>query len=81
MSRVRPTRFVHVVHRTRRFDRMVRWYANAVMRGPCFSAVPIGVEFDAEAWLARKRAGTPLPALRLREVHEPVSPVRGTAID
>ena len=53
--------------------------ANAFMRGPGFSANPIGVEFDPEAWLARKKAGTPLSALRLREVHEPVSPVRGTA--
>ena len=53
--------------------------ANAFMRGPGFSANPIGVEFDPEAWLARKKAGTPLSAFRLREVHEPVSPVRGTA--
>ena len=53
--------------------------ANAFMRGPGFSANPIGVEFDPDAWLARKKAGTPLSAFRLREVHEPVSPVRGTA--
>ena len=26
MSRVRPTKFVHVVYRTRRFEQMVRWY-------------------------------------------------------
>jgi catechol-2,3-dioxygenase len=168
MSRVRPTKFVHVVYRTRRFEQMVRWYetvfdakvqyqnpalafltyddehhrfafvnldvvqpgggeadrghrrrrprrvhvrvarrpvrelraaeglgikpywcihhgitvsmyygdpdgnqmefqvdsyasndeANAFMRGPGFSANPIGVEFDPEAWLARKKAGT-----------------------
>ena len=54
--------------------------ANAFMRGPGFSANPIGVEFDPEDWLARKKAGTPLSAFRLREVHEPVSPVRGTAV-
>lgn len=26
MSRVRPTKFVHVVYRTRRFEQMVQWY-------------------------------------------------------
>src|SRR3954467_10720007 len=26
MRRIRPSRFVHVVYRTRRFDEMVRWY-------------------------------------------------------
>jgi len=26
MSRIRPTRFVHVVYRTRCFDEMARWY-------------------------------------------------------
>lgn len=26
MSRIRPSRFVHVVYRTRQFDRMIQWY-------------------------------------------------------
>ena len=26
MSRIRPTKFAHVVYRTRRFDQMLRWY-------------------------------------------------------
>lgn len=26
MSRIRPSRFVHVVYRTRRFDEMITWY-------------------------------------------------------
>src|ERR1700722_2185361 len=26
MSRVRPSRFVHVVYRTRRFEQMIKWY-------------------------------------------------------
>jgi catechol-2,3-dioxygenase len=26
MSRIRPTKFVHVVYRTRRFEQMLRWY-------------------------------------------------------
>ena len=26
MSRIRPSRFVHVVYRTRRFDEMIAWY-------------------------------------------------------
>lgn len=42
-----------------------------------FSANPLGVEFDPEDWLARLRAGTPESELLLRQVHEPVSPLRG----
>ena len=26
MSRIRPSRFVHVVYRTRQFDKMIAWY-------------------------------------------------------
>ena len=26
MSRIRPTKFAHVVYRTRRFDQMLSWY-------------------------------------------------------
>ena len=26
MPRIRPSRFVHVVYRTRQFDRMIDWY-------------------------------------------------------
>jgi hypothetical protein len=26
MQRIRPTRFVHVVYRTRQFDKMIAWY-------------------------------------------------------
>jgi hypothetical protein len=26
MPRIRPTRFVHVVYRTRQFDKMIAWY-------------------------------------------------------
>ena len=26
MPRIRPARFVHVVYRTRQFDRMIAWY-------------------------------------------------------
>jgi len=26
MSRIRPSRFVHVVYRTRQFDKMIQWY-------------------------------------------------------
>jgi catechol-2,3-dioxygenase len=54
--------------------------ANAFMHGPGFDVNPIGVEYDPEDWLARIRAGTPEAELLRREVHLPVSPVRGAAI-
>jgi hypothetical protein len=49
------------------------------MHGPAFQANPIGVEYDPEAWAERLRAGTPAAELMLRQVHEPVSPLRGSA--
>jgi catechol-2,3-dioxygenase len=52
--------------------------ANAFMYGPHFSANPVGVEFDAEDWLARLRAGAPLSNFLVREIHEPASPIRGS---
>jgi catechol-2,3-dioxygenase len=53
--------------------------ANAFMYGPGFDTNPIGVEYDPEAWLARMKAGAPESEFLLREVHMPVSPVRGVA--
>lgn len=43
-----------------------------------FSTNPIGVEYDPEDWLARLRAGASVSDFLLREVHEPVSPLRGS---
>jgi catechol-2,3-dioxygenase len=42
-----------------------------------WDANPLGVEFDPEDWLARLRAGAPESEFLLRQVHEPVSPLRG----
>ena len=53
--------------------------ANAFMHGPGFGTNPIGVEYDPEEWLARMKAGTPDAEFLLRQVHLPVSPVRGAA--
>lgn len=53
--------------------------ANAFMHGPGFGANPIGVEYDPEEWLARMRTGTPVSEFLVRHVHQPVSPVRGSA--
>lgn len=53
--------------------------ANAFMAGPGFAQNPIGVEYDPETLLARKRAGQPLDDFLLRSVHQPVSPLRGAA--
>ena len=52
--------------------------ANAFMYGPHFSANPIGVEYDPEDWLIRLRGGAPESDFLLRQIHEPVSPIRGS---
>jgi catechol-2,3-dioxygenase len=54
--------------------------ANAFINAT-FGANPVGVEFDPEEWLARLRAGTPESDLLVRQVHEPVSPVRGAIVN
>ena len=51
--------------------------ANAYMHGPHFSANPIGVEYDPEEWVARRRGGAPVAAFLARQGDLPVSPVRG----
>ena len=51
--------------------------ANAFIKAH-FMVNPIGVEYDPEDWLARLRAGTPVSEFLARQVHEPVSPVRGS---
>ena len=53
--------------------------ANGFMAGPHFAANPIGVEFDPDDWLARLRAGTAPSEFLMRQTHEPVSPIRGSA--
>lgn len=53
--------------------------ANEFMHGPGFDTNPIGVEYDPEDWLARMKAGAPESDFLLRNVHLPVSPVRGAA--
>ena len=53
--------------------------ANAFMSGPGFAENPIGVEYDPEDWLSRVRAGATLSDFLQRKVHQPVSPVRGSA--
>jgi catechol-2,3-dioxygenase len=50
--------------------------ANAFMRGPHFSANPIGVEYDPDDWLARLHAGAPASEFLTRSTHQPVSPIR-----
>jgi catechol-2,3-dioxygenase len=51
--------------------------ANAFMSGPGFAANPIGVEYEPEAWLAQRKAGASMSQHLRRNVHEPVSPIRG----
>jgi catechol-2,3-dioxygenase len=47
------------------------------MNGPKFEANPVGVEYDPEDWLARRRAGATVSELLNQQVNEPVSPIRG----
>jgi len=54
--------------------------ANAFMAGPHFAANPIGVEYDPEEWLARRRAGERLENFLFRTTDEPISPVRRAAV-
>lgn len=54
--------------------------ANAFLASEAFGGNPIGVEFDADAWLAALRAGTPEAQLLPRTVHQPVSPLRGNLL-
>lgn len=42
-----------------------------------WDANPLGVEFDAEDWLAQLRTGAPESDFLQRQIHEPVSPLRG----
>jgi catechol-2,3-dioxygenase len=51
--------------------------ANAFMCGPRFEANSIGVEYDPEEWLEHVRCGGSVTDFLVREVHEPVSPIRG----
>ena len=50
--------------------------ANGFMTGPGFAQNPIGVEFDPDALLARRRQGS-LEGFLRRQEHQPVSPIRG----
>jgi hypothetical protein len=47
------------------------------MRGTINAANPVGVEYDPEEWLEQMRAGKPMSDFLVREVHEPISPIRG----
>ena len=47
------------------------------MSGPGFGVNPIGVEFDPDEWLARIKAGAPPSEFLERQVHEPISLIRG----
>lgn len=51
---------------------------NGYITGPTMAANPVGVEFDPEQWLEAVRDGASLDDFRVRTVHEPVSPIRGT---
>lgn len=47
------------------------------MTGPAFASNPIGVEYDPDDWLIKKRAGVPLSQFLSLPANQPVSPVRG----
>jgi catechol-2,3-dioxygenase len=47
------------------------------MTGPIFHSNPVGVEYDPDDWLAKKRAGEELSQLLKMQKQEPKSPIRG----
>jgi hypothetical protein len=51
--------------------------ANAFMAGPGFAQNPIGVEFDPDELVTRRKEGKIGDFLK-REVHQPISPIRGS---
>jgi catechol-2,3-dioxygenase len=51
--------------------------ATEFMQGEINTANPVGVEYDPEDWLAQISAGKPVSEFLTRQVHEPVSPIRG----
>ncbi len=58
MSSIRPTKFAHVLYRTRRFAQMLRWYETV---------------FDAKV-----QYQNPASDFLVRQIREPVSPIRGS---
>jgi len=53
--------------------------ASAFMNGQ-FCTNPVGVEYDPDDWLARLRAGAPASDFLVRQIHQPVSPIRGSIV-
>lgn len=51
------------------------------MNGPKFEANPVGVEYDPEDWVAKRRSGATVSELLNLKVNEPVSPIRGAVGD
>lgn len=51
--------------------------ANDYMCDPNYANNPIGVEYDPEDWLAYMRSGKSITDFLIREVDEPISPIRG----
>lgn len=47
------------------------------MTGPAFSANPVGVEYNADAWLAEKKTGASLSRFLDLPSDRPASPIRG----
>lgn len=52
--------------------------SQAFFTGDEFAANPVGVEYDPDDWLAKKKAGVPTSELMARETLEPISPIRGS---
>jgi len=51
--------------------------ATDFMCGPINAANPVGVEYDPEDWLTQIRSGKSISDFLTRQVHEPISPIRG----
>lgn len=51
--------------------------AASYMNGPEFSANPVGVEYDPDEWLAKRRAGVPAAEFMQLPPEAAASPIRG----
>ncbi len=51
--------------------------ASDYMNGPSFEANPVGVEYDPQDWLTRRKSGADVSEILNLQANEPVSPIRG----
>ncbi len=51
------------------------------MKGPAFAENPVGVEYDPDDWLSRRKAGADLASLLMAKTAADASPIRGAMME